>query len=370
MGISYVVDVFRGETEPTTLAKAAVYLSFFPHLVAGPIVRPNELIPQLDAPRDGRRVDTTRAFYLIATGLFKKVVIANHLGTEIVDPVIGAPGQHSSAEIAVATYAYAVQIYADFSGYTDIAIGLALLLGFSFPQNFDSPCTATSLQDFWHRWHMTLSRWLRDYVYIPLGGNRRGRLLTYRNLMLTMLIAGSGTERGWTFVVWGALHGAGLAWERWHGERHARPEPSRLGRIWRRLLVFHVVCVASIFFRASSFDAASEMIVGLFTRWDEPAPLVSLRVLLAIVAGIGSQYLRRGSPRRSWRGSPCCRSRRRPVSSLSPCSPRTRWDRRASLRSSTSSSDAACPGTVFARSPAFGRIGPLRGRYSDREWVN
>ena len=197
MAISYVVDTYRGDFVPTTLEKFAVYLSFFPHLVAGPIVRPGELIPQLDVPRDPRRVDTSRAFYLIATGLFKKVVIANYLASHIVDQVFGAPGQHSSLEILIGIYAYAVQIYADFSGYTDIAIGLALLLGFKFPQNFDSPYAAVSLQDFWRRWHMTLSRWLRDYLYIPLGGNRKGTIITYRNLMLTMLIGG----------LW---HGAGL----------------------------------------------------------------------------------------------------------------------------------------------------------------
>ena len=142
MAISYVVDVYRGDFEPTTLEKFAVYLSFFPHLVAGPIVRPRELIPQIDTPRNPRRVDTSRAFYLIATGLFKKVVIANYLASTIVDEVFAAPGQHSSLEILIAIYAYAVQIYADFSGYTDIAIGIALLLGFTFPQNFDSPYAA------------------------------------------------------------------------------------------------------------------------------------------------------------------------------------------------------------------------------------
>ena len=212
MAISYVVDTYRGDFVPTTLEKFAVYLSFFPHLVAGPIVRPGELIPQLDVPRDPRRVDTSRAFYLIATGLFKKVVIANYLASHIVDQVFGAPGQHSSLEILIGIYAYAVQIYADFSGYTDIAIGLALLLGFRFPQNFDSPYAAQSLQDFWRRWHMTLSRWLRDYLYIPLGGNRKGTIVTYRNLMLTMLIGGLWHGAGWTFIVWGGIHGVGLCY--------------------------------------------------------------------------------------------------------------------------------------------------------------
>jgi len=301
MAISYVVDAYRGEFEPTTLEKFAVYLSFFPHLVAGPIVRPSELIPQIETPRDPRRVDTSRAFYLIATGLFKKVVIANYLASSIVDQVFAAPGQHSSLEILIAVYAYAVQIYADFSGYTDIAIGIALLLGFQFPQNFDSPYAAVSVQDFWRRWHMTLSRWLRDYVYIPLGGNRGTSLATYRNLMLTMLIGGLWHGAAWTFVVWGGLHGGALAWERWRRERRSPADAARrtTGRhVWAaRIVTFHFVCFAWIFFRSDSFGAAWDMIEGLFTNWGAPSPLVTTGVLLAIAAGIGSQYLPARIPR-------------------------------------------------------------------------
>ena len=301
MAISYVVDAYRGEFEPTTLEKFAVYLSFFPHLVAGPIVRPSELIPQIETPRNPRRVDTSRAFYLIATGLFKKVVIANYLASSIVDQVFAAPGQHSSLEILIAVYAYAVQIYADFSGYTDIAIGIALLLGFQFPQNFDSPYAAVSVQDFWRRWHMTLSRWLRDYVYIPLGGNRGTSLATYRNLMLTMLIGGLWHGAAWTFVVWGGLHGSALAWERWRRERRAPEDAARraTGRsVWvARIVTFHFVCFAWIFFRSDSFGAAWDMIEGLFTNWGEPSPLVTTGVLLAIAVGIGSQYLPARVPR-------------------------------------------------------------------------
>ena len=293
MAISYVVDTYRGEFVPTTFEKFATYLSFFPHLVAGPIVRPGELIPQFDKPRDPRRVDTSRAFYLIATGLFKKVVIANLLAANIVDEVFGAPGQHSSLEILIAIYAYAVQIYADFSGYTDIAIGIALLLGFSFPQNFDSPYAARSLQDFWRRWHMTLSRWLRDYVYIPLGGSRKGSLITYRNLMLTMLIGGLWHGAGWTFVVWGGIHGTGLALERFRKERpgYVAPPDTRRRRMIERFVTFQIVCLAWVFFRADSFATAWEMLTGLFTGWGSPSPLVTSGVLLAIAVGIGSQYL-------------------------------------------------------------------------------
>jgi alginate O-acetyltransferase complex protein AlgI len=293
MGISYLVDTFRGDWEPVGFGKFATYLSFFPHLVAGPIVRPGELLPQFDAPRDPRYVDTSRAFFLISTGLFKKVVIANYLAGSIVDQVFGAPNQHSSLEVLLGIYAYAVQIYADFSGYTDIAIGLALLLGFRFPQNFDSPYAATSIRDFWRRWHMTLSRWLRDYVYIPLGGNRGSRLATYRNLMLTMLIGGLWHGAGWTFVVWGAIHGTALVAERWW---HGRPgfvehRSTPLRRAWHRFVTFQVVCFAWIFFRADSFADARDVIVRLFTAWGQASPLVTTGVLAAIAVGIGSQYL-------------------------------------------------------------------------------
>jgi alginate O-acetyltransferase complex protein AlgI len=293
MAISYVVDTYRGDWQPVSFGKFAAYLSFFPHLVAGPIVRPGELLPQLDSPRDPRYVDTARAFYLIGTGLFKKVVIANYLASAIVDQVFGAPNQHSSAEVLVGVYAYAVQIYADFSGYTDMAIGFALLLGFRFPQNFDSPYAATSIQDFWRRWHMTLSRWLRDYVYIPLGGNRGGRLFTYRNLMLTMLIGGLWHGAGWTFVAWGAIHGSALVGERWWRDRPGYVERPVVGmrRVWRRLLTFHVVCFAWIFFRADSFGDAWDLIVRLFDAWGQSSPLLTGGVVLAIVAGIASQYL-------------------------------------------------------------------------------
>ena len=298
MGISYVVDVYRRDFEPVGFGKFAAYLSFFPHLVAGPIVRPAELIPQLETPRDPRYVDTSRAFFLIGTGLFMKVVIANYLASNIVDEIFGAPNQHSSLEVLVGVYAYAVQIYADFFGYTNMAIGIALLLGFTFPQNFDAPYSATSVSDFWRRWHMTLSRWLRDYLYIPLGGNRGGRLFTYRNLMLTMLIGGLWHGAGWTFIAWGAIHGTALVVERWWRERPGFVErPSTPGRrAWHRFVTFQVVCLAWIFFRSDSFEDAWDLIVRLFTAWDEPSPLVTGGVLAAIAVGIGSQYLPRRLP--------------------------------------------------------------------------
>jgi D-alanyl-lipoteichoic acid acyltransferase DltB (MBOAT superfamily) len=291
MAISYVVDTYRGELVPASFARFAVFQAFFPHLVAGPIVRASELLPQLARPRDPRQVDVSRAFLLIVSGLFLKVVIANHLATSIVDEVFAAPDRHSSLEVLFGIYGYAVQIFADFCGYTNIAIGIALLLGFEFPQNFASPYTAVSLQDFWRRWHMTLSRWLRDYLYIPLGGNRKGSLKTYRNLMLTMLLGGLWHGAAWTFVVWGGIHGLGLCVERATGWRPTSSAAQWLGRI----VTFHVVCFAWIFFRADSFARAWEVIRRLFTAWGAPSPLVTTSVLLAILVGIGGQYVRPGA---------------------------------------------------------------------------
>jgi len=288
MAISYVVDTYRRELVPAPPMRFAVFQAFFPHLVAGPIVRASELLPQLESPRDPRRVDTSRAFFLIVSGLFLKVVIANHLATHVVDDVFAAPNRHSSLEVLVGVYGYAVQIFADFCGYTNIAIGVALLLGFEFPQNFASPYTAVSLQDFWRRWHMTLSRWLRDYLYIPLGGNRKGRLLTYRNLLLTMLLGGLWHGAAWTFVVWGGIHGLGLAVERATGWRPHTRAQQWLGR----LVTFHVVCLGWIFFRADSFSRAGDVIARLFDAWGRPSPLVTTSVVLAILVGIAGQYVR------------------------------------------------------------------------------
>ena len=298
--LSYVIDVYRRDFEPGSLINFATYLSFFPHVVAGPIVRGSEFMPQIDEPKDPRRIDASRAFFLIFIGLFKKVVIANYLATHIVDQVFASPGRHSSLELLVGVYGYAVQIYADFSGYTDMAIGIALLLGFRFPLNFDSPYTAVSLQDFWRRWHMTLSRWLRDYLYIPLGGNRRGNVVTYRNLMLTFVLGGLWHGAAWTFVVWGAIHGSVLSVEHWRrSQRTAQglPDPpDTTRRRWtQRLVTFNVVCLAWIFFRAESMDRAIDYLLRMLNpaNWLQASPLVTFGVLLAIVVGIGGQYVPR-----------------------------------------------------------------------------
>ena len=208
--LSYVVDVYRGKLRTSSLLDFAVYVAFFPYIMAGPIARASEFLPQLAGPRDPRRVDTSRAFFLIFAGLAKKMLLADYLATHIVNGVFTTPGQYTSLETLLGIIGYSVQIYCDFSAYADIAIGISLLLGFELPDNFNAPYTAVSVQDFWRRWHMTLSRWLRDYLYIPLGGNRKGQTRTYVNIMITMVLGGLWHGAGWTFVFWGFLYGAAL----------------------------------------------------------------------------------------------------------------------------------------------------------------
>ena len=293
--ISYVIDIGRGQLRPLRLDEHALYMSFFPHLVAGPIVRASEFAPQLRVRADPRRIPSGEAFRLIAFGLFKKVVVSSYVASELVDPVFGAPAAHGPLDLLVGVYAYAIQIYADFSGYTDIAIGCALLLGIRFPQNFDAPYRALSLQDFWRRWHMTLSRWLRDYLYIPLGGNRDGVRRTYRNLVLTMVIGGLWHGAAMTFLVWGAIHGGFLALERWVKERWALRQvpaalPIEVTRILQWLLTFHVVCLAWIFFRAESIGGAFEVIGGIVAG-SQPNELVTTLLVVTIALMLASQFV-------------------------------------------------------------------------------
>lgn len=291
--MSYVIDLGRGTIRPMTLLDFGVYLSFFPQLVAGPIVRASEFAPQLETIPDPRYVNSAEGFRLILSGLFKKVVVSSYLASEIVDPVFAVPEQHSALEVLVAVYGYAIQIYADFSGYTDIAIGCALLLGFRFPQNFNSPYRSLSLQEFWRRWHMTLSRWLRDYLYIGLGGNRLGLRRTYVNLAIVMLLGGLWHGAAWTFVIWGAIHGVWLAAERFM-DRERGFRLDRVNPVLGWLVTFHIVCLGWVFFRAESFDAAMSMLSRLGS-WEE-APLVTAGVVATIGAMLALQFLPAAAP--------------------------------------------------------------------------
>ncbi len=296
--ISYLVDLGRGRlAEPMRLLDLTLYLAFFPQLVAGPIVRATDMARQIDVAPDPRTVPMAEAFWLIGRGLVKKVVISSYLADAIVDPVFGAPQAYSGFDNLVAVYAYAIQIYADFSGYTDIAIGCALLLGFRFPDNFDAPYVAESLQDFWRRWHISLSSFLRDYLYIPLGGNRRGTLFTYRNLVLTMVLGGLWHGAAWQFVIWGAIHGGVLAaerlvTERWSVAGQAAGLPADVVRPLRWLLTFHIVCLAWIFFRAPDTGVATEVITRIATFAPAATPSVVTVTLVAVIgASLASQFV-------------------------------------------------------------------------------
>ena len=265
--VAYIVDVYHRKLKPAeSFVDYALFISFFPHLVAGPIQRPGHLLPQVQKARRWDGESFFSGLMLIATGLFRKCVIADNCAMLANAAFSGAMGYPSLGVVLVGTYAFAWQIYADFSGYSDIARGSAQLMGFHFMVNFRQPYLAVSLQDFWRRWHISLSTWLRDYLYIQLGGNRRGEAKTFGNLMATMLLGGLWHGANWTFVVWGGIHGVGLAIERWLTRRRRdtpAPEPSFLGKWVARIVLFHLVCLAWIFFRASSLQAAFAFLGGI-----------------------------------------------------------------------------------------------------------
>jgi D-alanyl-lipoteichoic acid acyltransferase DltB (MBOAT superfamily) len=290
-GISYVTDVYRGEVavcrNPLDMA---LYMSFFPQLVAGPIVRAAYFLPQLARP-PAEPIALGPALLLILVGLCKKVVIANYLAAGLVDPVFAAPTGYGGPDLLGAAYGYAVQIYCDFSAYSDIAIALAALLGFRFPANFNQPYRAERLREFWQRWHISLSSWLRDYLYKPLGGNRQGRRKTYRNLLLTMLLGGLWHGAAWKFVAWGALHGSGLAVERmlepWLGRRASSP----FRRAVAIVLVFHFVCLGWIFFRAEDFEIARLYLAGFAAGWGSGPQQAGPFMLTLIAIGMAGQFV-------------------------------------------------------------------------------
>ena len=289
--LSYTIDIYRGKLEPIdNPLKFALFVSFFPQLVAGPIVRATEFLPQLFETPDFEPDEQNYALYLLAVGFVKKVVIADYIAINFVDRVFQNPAMYSSFEVLTGVYGYALQIYCDFSGYTDIAIGSALLLGFRLPENFNRPYLATSLRTFWHRWHISLSSWLRDYLYIPLGGSHYGRWKTYRNLFITMLLGGLWHGASWNFVIWGAVHGGGLAatrmYQRWRKRTYPDFEPGRIWTIASVILTFHFVCFAWIFFRAPDFGAAMEVLAtlgNLTTYAPNVTPVIALLIFGALL---------------------------------------------------------------------------------------
>jgi D-alanyl-lipoteichoic acid acyltransferase DltB (MBOAT superfamily) len=296
-GLSYVIDVGRGKVGASrSLLDLMLYIAFFPHLVAGPIVRAADFLKQLARPSNPADVDLAGSMMLILGGLFKKVVIASHVSVLFVDPIFTNPTDFGRLDLVLGGYAYAIVIYCDFSAYTDIAIGVANLLGYRFPQNFNQPYRALSLQDFWRRWHMSLSSWLRDYLYIPLGGSRGSELSTYRNLMLTMVLGGLWHGAGLQFIVWGLLHGLGLAVERL-ARTHAGIALENGGiaaRLLGWLVTFNFVCVAWIFFRSPSLADG----LGYFRAMiaDTGAPPTATPFVLALMAvGLATQFIPLGA---------------------------------------------------------------------------
>ena len=292
--ISLLADCYRGKvSEPVELGDALLYVAFFPQLIAGPILRASRFLPQLAVRRNPDAIRVNRAFLLIVGGLFKKVVISNMLATRLVEPVFSVPRSYGALDTLLAIYGYAAQIYCDFSGYTDIAIGCALLLGFRFPRNFNAPYKATSPQDFWRRWHISLSTWMRDYLYFPLGGSRRGSVRTYFNLIVTMLLAGLWHGAAWTFVAWGGLHGLLLVgyrmWLRTSWHELIAIQNSAAARWIARFLMFNAVCAGWVFFRASSFETAFDVFGRL--RIPGAVTLASVPVCIVLFLGLAGQYM-------------------------------------------------------------------------------
>jgi alginate O-acetyltransferase complex protein AlgI len=294
--MSYVIDVYRRHTRPTrNLVQFAVFVSFFPHLVAGPIMRATTLLPQVGSPRRFKLEQFYQGAYLIFWGLFEKVVVADNLAL-VANDLFGRWKTIDGGLALLAIYAFAFQIYGDFSGYTNMARGVAKCLGFELPLNFNLPYFATSPRDFWSRWHISLSQWLRDYLYIPLGGNRNGALLTCRNVMLTMIVGGLWHGAAWTFVVWGFFHGGLLVVHQLAAPWLERVQPvDPVDRAcWKGLRIvvtFHLVCLGWLIFRAGSLEQAAGMLTAIVYRPAIPAAAYLAPVALIILPLLALQYI-------------------------------------------------------------------------------
>lgn len=287
--MSYTIDIYRGELEPTkNILDFGFFVSFFPQLVAGPIVRAKEFIPQIYQKYELTRAQFGRAIFLIINGLIKKMLISDYISVNFVDRVFDSPQIYGWFENLFAVYGYSIQIYCDFSGYSDMAIGLALLLGFKLNDNFNSPYKSTSITDFWRRWHISLSSWLRDYLYIPLGGNRKGKVRTYINLSITMLLGGLWHGAATRFIIWGALHGVALAIDKAWKEFVGWPKnKTQLTKFLSGVLTFHFVAFCWIYFRAKDVDTVNiilSKITSFNVTWAEIVEkVIAYRAVLSII---------------------------------------------------------------------------------------
>lgn len=293
--LSYTIDIYRGQLTPSdNILDFGFYVCFFPHLVAGPIVRAANFLPQIHKEIFLSREEIGQALFLIITGLIKKAVISDYISVNFVDRVFDTPQLYSGFENLMGVYGYAMQIYCDFSGYSDMAIGIALLMGYRLGANFDLPYQSTSVTEFWRRWHISLSSWLRDYLYIPLGGNRNGKFRQYFNLMITMLLGGLWHGASWNFVFWGFLHGVALALDK------LKNTFIKVPKNWVTLFIgwlftFNFVCFCWIYFRAKNFNTANEVIVQIFNQFH---PQVAIQwiygykyVFVLLVIGYLSHFL-------------------------------------------------------------------------------
>ncbi|MDO4929738.1 MAG: MBOAT family O-acyltransferase [Bacteroidales bacterium] len=290
--LSYIVDVYRRQMAPTrSILDLAFFVSFFPTLLSGPILRARTFLPQLRQPLQVTREMFGTGLWFIMMGLFKKAVISDYIGENFVNRIFDNPSLYTGMENLFAVYGYALKLYCDFSGYSDMAIGIALWMGFQIPANFRAPYKSDSITDFWRRWHISLSTWLRDYLYISMGGNRCGRWRMYFNQFMTMLLGGLWHGASWNFIVWGCLHGAALcghkAWrERLGHDKHYHSTGWR--RIAAIVLTFHLVCLCWLFFANATFEASGVMLSKIFTDFHGdllPQFLAGYPAVMALIVG-------------------------------------------------------------------------------------
>ncbi len=289
--LSYTIDVYRNQLTPTDdMLDFAFYITFFPHLVAGPIVRAKNFLPQIGIDIKLSKEDVAQAVFLIITGLFKKAVISDFISVNFVDRIFDNPTLYSGTENLMGVYGYAVQIYCDFSGYSDMAIGVALLLGYRLGINFDLPYQSSSITEFWRRWHISLSSWLKDYLYIPLGGNRKGKFRQYVNLSATMLLGGLWHGASWNFIFWGAMHGLALALDKLRTDFLHLPK-NWLMKIFGIIFTFHFVCFCWIFFRSPDFKTSWQIVsqisngisFNLLKQWTVAYPAVFVLIMIGFI---------------------------------------------------------------------------------------
>lgn len=291
--MSYIINTYRGERAEESFWNFAAYVSFFPHLAAGPILRPTTMLPQIKGEQHYDEEQVVRGMFLIAQGLIKKIAFADYLGS-YVDKVYAAPADYHGLAALIAVYAYAFQIYFDFSGYTDIAIGCSKLLGFQIPINFDLPYISKSPREFWRRWHISLSSWLRDYLYISLGGNRKGRWRTHFNMMTTMVLGGLWHGANWTFVLWGTYHGILISAQRFLEEqfeffRRLSAKKSAVLSALATVFTFHLVCLGWVLFRSKSISQAGTVLGNIFRAafvWNSAQTPIVLMLALAVISHV------------------------------------------------------------------------------------